>query len=90
MKTTSICKGCHRLRPVNNARYCQGCNERLREAEKRRPALEVPLTAKPEPMPPVVTDKIKDLDTTLPGGLMYPGLMASRDDEGGTPFGFGG
>lgn len=32
----SICKRCHRLRPVNAARYCTPCDSDLR-AEERRP-----------------------------------------------------
>lgn len=36
MKTKQICKRCHRLRAVNNARLCEACEE-LRKQEERRP-----------------------------------------------------
>jgi hypothetical protein len=77
--TTSICKRCHRLRPVNEARYCFKCYGELREAEKHQhPKKELPATAKPEPLPPLDESTV----TTTPAAPvehpdLYPGLDAS-------------
>lgn len=38
-KERSICKRCHRLRVVNNARYCADCNEVLRADERPKQRL---------------------------------------------------
>lgn len=36
MKERSICRRCHRLRAVNEVRYCEGCAEELRAMERPR------------------------------------------------------
>lgn len=36
-KTKSICRRCHRVRSVNQARYCAECNAILRGQEQPRP-----------------------------------------------------
>jgi predicted amidophosphoribosyltransferase len=33
-KNRSICRRCHRLRPVDNTRCCAGCAEELRAIER--------------------------------------------------------
>jgi hypothetical protein len=48
MKTRSICKRCHRLRPVNQVRYCADCAGIIRNMEKPRPA---PVKAAEPPTP---------------------------------------
>ena len=37
MKTRSICKRCHRLRVVNDRRYCVACADTLDDLGKSRP-----------------------------------------------------
>ena len=48
MKTTSICRRCHRLKPTDLTRCCAGCRTELRAQERRRPTPEAP-AASPEP-----------------------------------------
>jgi len=36
-KNRSICKRCHRIRVVNDTRYCEACAAQLRADERRRP-----------------------------------------------------
>jgi hypothetical protein len=55
MKTTSICRRCHRLKSVDLTSYCIGCRTELRNAEKRRPTRVEPETidlSKTDPPPP--------------------------------------
>ena len=42
MSISSICRRCHRLRSVNEARYCEACDKELRAMEKRRPVAKAP------------------------------------------------
>jgi hypothetical protein len=54
MKTRSICNRCHRIRVVNETRYCAGCVEDLKKMRTRRaPTQEAgelpPVEEKPEP-----------------------------------------
>lgn len=51
MKDRSICRRCHRLRPVDNTRCCDTCAEELRDMERRRPGVPV------EPDPPPADDE---------------------------------
>lgn len=39
MKNREICKRCHRIRVVNEARYCAACDEALRKDELPRAAV---------------------------------------------------
>jgi hypothetical protein len=47
MKNRSICRRCHRLRVVNEARYCEGCDERLRADERPRDTRAAPFVSTP-------------------------------------------
>ena len=47
MKTTSICRRCHRLKPTDLTRCCATCVKDLRGMEQRR-------SARPEPEEKVV------------------------------------
>jgi len=58
VRTSSICKRCHRLRFVNAARFCATCEKELRAQEQRRapPAANGDGSASP----PEIEDKTRD------------------------------
>ena len=52
MKTTSICRRCHRLKPVDLTRCCATCKAELREMEKPKTRSPEPETTRVEISPP--------------------------------------
>lgn len=52
MKTTSICRRCHRLVPVDLTRCCAKCKTELRAMEKRKVRAPEPETTVVEIAPP--------------------------------------
>ena len=45
MRARSICRVCHRVRPVNGSRTCATCEHGLRAGERRRPPPGTPVAA---------------------------------------------
>lgn len=85
MSNRSICKGCHRLRPVNNARYCASCDAGRRAEEKRRPAAPaVPEVAAAAPTVPIT---LTELPPTEPAPPTLPEVTEPPQPAvAGTPF----
>jgi len=48
MKERSICRRCHRVRAVNEVRYCAICAEALSKLERPRRQARPPNSAQPE------------------------------------------
>jgi len=85
MKTTSICRRCHRLKAVDLTNYCITCRTELRNAEKRRPVrvpeevkvIDLSKTDPPPPPPQAESKPVKNAFTFIEPNFED----ASRDDR---------
>jgi len=71
----SICRRCHRLRPVNVARYCTPCAEDLRAGERRRPVVDESTATLAPSLAPAAPAAAPSLPPTpfriLPGATLF-------------------
>jgi len=80
----SICRRCHRLRPVNGARYCATCSAELRAAERRRPA-SAPVVADLTPsLAPVKQEAVPEVERPTES-LTVPATVPERQSRDSDP-----